>query len=66
MNNNKLKGILVEKGKTYSDCSKVLGLTITGFSNKINGHSNFYIHEANKLSEYLQLTEDEKVAIFLP
>lgn len=65
MNHRKLKAKLVEMGKTYKDCAKVIGVDPSTFSNKMNGRSNFYIHEVNRLSEYLQLTESEKAAIFM-
>lgn len=65
MNLNKLKGKLLEKQKTYAQCSEAIGITITAFSQKMNGHSNFYLHEVNRLSEYLELTQEEKISIFL-
>ena len=65
MNIDKLKGKLVEKKKTYEECSKAIGVTITTFSNKMNGNSKFYVEEINNLSKYLELTIEEKVDIFL-
>lgn len=65
MNIDKLKGKLVEKRKTYEDCSKHLGITITSFSNKMNGRSKFYVDEINKLSNFLKLSNQEKIDIFL-
>jgi len=65
MNLDKLKGKLVEKKKKYADCSKALGIETNTFSNKMNGKSKFYVDEVNKLSEFLGLTESEKVDIFL-
>lgn len=65
MNNNKLKGKIVEKGLTYEDCSAILNISITAFSNKINGKSVFTVIEANTLSSALQLSMAEKVDIFL-
>lgn len=65
MNIDKLKGKLVEKKKTYEECSKALGVTITTFSNKMNGNSKFYVEEINSLSRFLGLTNDEKIDIFL-
>ena len=64
-NLNKLKGKLVEKGKTYRECSEYLGMTVATFNNKINGRGKFYIDEANKLSKFLELTNEEKIDIFL-
>lgn len=65
MNLDKLKGKLVEKKKTYINCSEAIGITLTAFNNKMNGHSRFYVDEINKLSEYLGLTNNEKIDIFL-
>ena len=65
MNLDKLKGKLVEKKKTYEDCSNILGITVTAFSNKMNSKSKFYIDEINKLSEFLDLSSIEKIDIFL-
>ena len=62
---NKLKGKLIELKKTYEDCAKELGISTTAFSNKINGDSTFKLPEVNKLCEYLGLTDEEKVRIFL-
>lgn len=65
MNIDKLKGKLVEKKKTYDDCSKFLEVTTSTFNNKMNGKSKFYVEEINKLSELLELTNEEKIDIFL-
>lgn len=65
MNADKLKGKLLEKRKTYRDCAEHLSVTITTFNNKINGKSKFYVDEVNKLSEFLGLSHEEKIDIFL-
>ena len=65
MNIDKLKGKLVERRKTYKDCAEHLNITITAFSNKMNGHSKFYVEEVNRLSELLELSTNEKISIFL-
>ncbi|WP_312907292.1 hypothetical protein [Tissierella praeacuta] len=65
MNIDKLKGKLVEKKKTYEDCANVLNISITTFSNKINGKGRLYIDEVNLLASYLELTDTEKIDIFL-
>lgn len=66
MNTLKLKGKIVEKNRTYSECAQALGISTTGFSNKMNGRSNFDVLEINKLVEYLNLTDREAIDIFLP
>lgn len=65
MDRDKLKGKLREKKKTYAECARAIGVTITTFSNKINGKSDFDIVEINELSNYLNLTETEAMDIFL-
>ena len=64
MNIQKLKGVLVEKKKTYEDCSKILNLSITGFSNKMNNKSKFNIVEINTLVRYLELDTELAIEIF--
>ena len=64
-NLNKLKGKLVENGKTYKDGAKALGVSTNTFNDKINGKRKFYVDEVNKLSELLKLTDKEKIDIFL-
>jgi len=65
MDMNKLKGKLTEKGKTYKDGAKLLGISTNAFSNKINNKSRFYVDEINKLAEWLELSNQEKIDIFL-
>ena len=65
MNTNKLKGKLVEKSVTYADCAKIIGVSVTTFSSKMNGTSKFYVEEAQALSEFLKLSNSDRVDIFL-
>lgn len=62
---NKLKGIMVEKGKTYVDGARVIGCSVTSFSAKMNGKSNFTVLEANELSNALHLSKEDRATIFL-
>ena len=62
---NKLKGIMVEKGKTYADGARIIGCSITSFSAKMNGKSNFTVLEANELSNALHLSKEDRATIFL-
>lgn len=64
MNSNKLKGYLREKNKSYSDCSNAIGITITSFSNKLNGKSLFNITEINDLVSYLNMDYNTAMEIF--
>lgn len=61
----KLKGKLTELKKTYKDCAEVLGISITSFSDKMNGKSTFKLPEIIKLCDYLELNDAEKNRIFL-
>lgn len=62
---DKLKGKLVEKKMTYSDCAKILDISTTAFSQKINGRVQFTVTEASKLCEALTLPKEERLDIFL-
>lgn len=65
MSSNILKGKLVEKNVTYKDCATALDVSITTFTKKINNPSSFSIEEANKLANYLKLSKEERINIFL-
>jgi hypothetical protein len=58
-----LKNKIFERRKTYLDCAEVLKMTVTTFSHKINGRSDFKIKEVVKLVEYLNLTKEESYAL---
>jgi hypothetical protein len=64
MQNNKLKGKIREKAKTYADCAEVLKISVPNFSDKINGKVDFRLLEAEQLGNYLEMTGAEKVDIF--
>ncbi len=65
MNLDKFKGYLVEKKYTYEKCADVLGISITAFSQKMNGKRRFYLEELNRLGDEIGMTKDEKTKIFL-
>lgn len=65
MNSQKLKGKLVEMGKTYNQCAKALGVSKPTFYKKVNGKTKFYVDEMNALGDFLGMTDEEKTAIFL-
>lgn len=65
----KLKGALREKGYTYEQAARKVGISDTAMSQKLNGSSDFYIHEAKVLRdltgyplEELFQTRPEKMA----
>lgn len=49
---NRLKGILKEKGITYGDVAKILNISETAVSYKINGLSDFYISQVDILQKH--------------
>lgn len=61
----KLKGKLTEKEKTYEDCAKALNISIASFNKKMNGASTFKVTEATQLSNFLEMSNEEKLSIFL-
>ncbi len=65
MNLSKLKGIIREKDKNYIQCANSIGKSIASFNSKINGKTSFSIEELNDLGDYLEMTDKEKVEIFL-
>ena len=65
MNLNKLKGKIVERGKTYQKCADNLEMSIATFSDKMNEKRKFYIDELDRLGNFLEMTDEEKADIFL-
>ena len=65
MNSDKLKGKLKEKRKTYKECAEHLGMHESQFWRKINNDVDFWLGEAVKLANYLELSTDEFCAIFM-
>ena len=59
----KLKGKIVEKGKSVETVSADLGINPSTFYRKLKNNS-FKIREADKLIEILALTGEEASAIF--
>lgn len=54
----KLKGLLCEKGVTYAQLGCLLGLTATTVSQKINGYSDFYLSEFQKIKDVYGVSND--------
>ena len=65
MNAGKLKGKLKERGITYDEGAKALKISITAFANKVNEKTKFTIMEAQQLGTFLEMTNEEKIDIFL-
>ena len=65
MNSAKLKGKMKERDKTYKECADILDISLTSYSNKVNGITDFKLDEAKKLSDVLGCNTQETVDIFL-
>ncbi len=65
MDFKRLKDIMLERGKTYADCSKAIGRSMSYFSSRMNGKANFSIVELEELGNYLGMSNFEKQEIFL-
>ena len=62
---NILKSKLSLKEKTQKDLAKALGLSKVSVSKKVNGLLRFSLPEVTKVKDYLDLTNDEVVEIFI-
>lgn len=65
MDLSKLKGKIRERDKNYIDCANSIGKSVTSFNSKINGRVPFTIVELEDLGNFLNMTDDEKLEIFL-
>ena len=65
MNLPKLKGVIRERDKNYIQCANSIGKSVASFNSKINGRVPFTIVELEDLGNYLEMTDREKVEIFL-
>lgn len=63
LNAQKLKGKMVEKGKSVESVSAEMGINPATFYRKLKNNS-FEIGEAEKLVNILSLTSEETIAIF--
>lgn len=62
---NILKSKLSLRERTRRDLAKALGLSEVSTNKKVNGTIKFSLNEVKKIKEYLNLTNDEVVEIFL-
>ena len=65
MNLSKLKGIIRERDKNYAQCADSIGKSVTSFNSKINGRVPFSIGELEDLGNFLEMSDNEKVEVFL-
>ena len=62
---NILKSKLTLRERTQRDLAKALGLSEVSTNKKVNGTIKFSLNEVKKIKEYLDLTNDEVVEIFI-
>lgn len=65
VNKKLLKSKMVLKEATQLNLSKLLDLSITSINQKMNGNVIFKPKEIKKIKDYLNLTNDEVVEIFI-
>lgn len=66
INSQKLKGLLVEKEKTYEECAEALGISAVQFGKKVRGDNEFRLTEIADLVKFLDISAYEFFAIFIP
>ena len=64
MNNKKLNNTIKDKGLKKQFVALELGITPYGLAKKLNGENEFKVSEMVKLSNLLDLSEQEKNEIF--
>lgn len=62
---NKLKGIIVERGKTQSEVAEAIGINKSTFYRKIDNPNKFNLGEVYRMVSVLNLSDDEAKHIFL-
>lgn len=63
---NEFKAEVVRKGLTLSEVARKLGLDPASLSRKINGNSDFYRGEIERIINLLNLSGENVLRIFLP
>ena len=63
-NTKELEIILLKRGKTKKDIAKLLNRSLQTIYNKINNVVDFTGREIMAISEYLQLSNEEREIIF--
>ena len=62
---DKLKEFIRKSGCSMKSCHKAIGVSESQFYKKMNGSQVFYLEECEKLGNFLGMTEQEKIDIFL-
>lgn len=64
MDKNLLKSFIVRSGLTHKEVATKLGLSEAGFSQKMQGHTEFTLREIRSIIFVLRLNEDEVLDVF--
>lgn len=64
LNRDKLKGAIIENGKTMNSFAQYLGITYPTLYRKMNGLSDFTRNEILMAKNYLKLSDEELNTIF--
>lgn len=64
VNVNKLKGAIVEKGKTQQVIAEEIGIDRSTFYRKMKNGGDFSVEEAQKIVKSVPLTNSEAITIF--
>ena len=65
INKRLLKSKMVLEDKTQNDIAKLFGFSIPSINKRFNGKVKFKPDEIKKIKDYLKLTNDEVVKIFI-
>lgn len=61
---NEFKAEVVRRDKTLEDVARAIGIDIATLHRKINGASDFYRSEIEKIIKYLNLSNEDVLRIF--
>ncbi|WP_064590307.1 hypothetical protein [Streptobacillus moniliformis] len=61
----KLKIIMFQKNKTQSELMKLFNLKYPVINKKFNGHTEFSLNEIKIIKNWLELSNDETIDIFI-
>lgn len=65
INKKMLKAAMVMSGMTQGDLAKAMGMSTPSMNYRINGKREFSISEIQMLCELLELSDEQKLQIFL-
>lgn len=61
----KVAKFLKSRGSSQNEAAKVIGKSMTAFSLKANGRSQFTVGEIRELADYYDMTSEEIIEVFL-